>query len=159
MTEQRFSRLWKVAGLVAASGMIAATMAMAQAPAPADLPAHEATTLDGVFTAAQADRGVTTFTERGCVGCHGADFNGTPGGPGLIGGRFRLNWNNKLLSDLFDWVKANMPPGQAGSLTDVEYTDIIAALLRVNSMPASETVELDPATLNTILYQRVPPAQ
>jgi hypothetical protein len=35
-----------------------------------------------------------------------------------------------------------MPPGQTGSLRDQQYADIVAAILRGNSFPPSETVEL-----------------
>lgn len=98
----------------------------------------------GVYTDAQADRGQATFVSRGCSGCHAPDMTGTPGGPGLVRGGFPLLWYDKSVGEFMDWIVANMPPGNPGSLAPSEYVDIIAQILRANGFPASATVELTP---------------
>jgi hypothetical protein len=35
-----------------------------------------------------------------------------------------------------------MPPGQTGSLNDQQYTELVAALLKANDVPPSETMAL-----------------
>lgn len=98
----------------------------------------------GVYTDAQADRGMATFVSRGCSGCHAPDMTGTPGGPGLVRGGFPLLWYDKSVGEFMDWIVANMPPGNPGTLAPSEYADIIAHILRANGFPASATVELTP---------------
>ena len=96
--------------------------------------AQERTVWDGVYSAAQAERGVKRYEEN-CSACHGADMMGGPGVPGLAGAEFLFNWNNKTAADLFEFLKTNMPPGQQGSLRDDQYLDIAAAMLKTNEFP------------------------
>ncbi|MCW5715782.1 MAG: hypothetical protein KIT43_14830 [Bauldia sp.] len=111
----------------------------------------------GVYTDVQADRGMATFTSRGCAGCHGADMNGTPGGPGLVRGGFPLLWYDKSVGEFMDWIVANMPPGNPGSLGPSEYADIVAQILRANGFPASETIELTPENAPGAMITRATP--
>jgi mono/diheme cytochrome c family protein len=102
------------------------------------------TVWDGVYTAAQADRGLKLYTEN-CATCHGAEMVAGAGAPSLAGPEFQFSWNKKPASELFDYMKSFMPPGQPGGLTDPQYADIVAVLLRANKFPESATAEL-PAT-------------
>ncbi|GEM83885.1 c-type cytochrome [Meiothermus hypogaeus] len=111
-----------------------------QAVAPAN-PSGPRTVLNGVFTAAQADRGRAAYLDggNGCAGCHGSELGGSPGGPGLVRATFRSRWGGKTVGELFEYTKTRMPPGRTGSLSDQAYIDIIAFILRSNNYPAGQT--------------------
>ncbi len=144
----RYTRV-KAFVAVASLGFAAATVAVAQDAAPAEI---TASVQDGVYTEEQADRGMEAFQSRGCIGCHGGDFHGTPGGPRLTGLGFMINWGDQPASVVFEWMRENMPPGAAGTLSSQTYADILATIFRANEFPAGD-VELDPETLNTILIE------
>lgn len=94
------------------------------------------------FTAAQAARGEKAYADA-CALCHGADMAGGPGVPSLSGPDFAFGWKSKPTAELFDYIHKNMPPGQAGSLGDQQYLDIVAAILAKNGVAAGQT-ELAP---------------
>jgi mono/diheme cytochrome c family protein len=93
------------------------------------------TVWDGVYSEAQADRGLETFKSQ-CAACHGESMQGGGGAPAAAGAEFVFSWNNKSTGELLDYLKMNMPPGQAGSLSDQRYTDIIAAIFKTSEFPA-----------------------
>jgi len=94
------------------------------------------TVWDGVYSGPQADRGTKLYAEQ-CSSCHGQEMKGGPGAPGLSGPEFQFSWDKKTVGGLFDYAKMFMPPGQAGMLTDQQYADIAAALLKGNGFPAA----------------------
>lgn len=99
----------------------------------------------GGYTEAQAARGVRTFNAN-CSMCHGETLAGGPGTPPLAGPEFMFGWKAKDAADLFAYVKANMPPGTAGSLSDREYADVVAVLLKANGHAAGNAeLGTDPA--------------
>ena len=114
-----------------------------------------ASTLDGIYSAAQAERGLAVYTEH-CEMCHAPNFTGTPGAPGLTGPAFVFNWDGMTMAALFDYVKTMMPPGEVGSLSDQDYIDALATILQANAFPAKDGVELstDPDTLAGLSFQR-----
>ncbi len=80
---------------------------------------------DGVYSAAQADRGTKTFVAR-CASCHQRDeFTGT----------FLNGWNGKTLDGLLEMVRTSMPEDNPGSLTPQEYADVLAFILSRNAFP------------------------
>jgi cytochrome c553 len=91
-------------------------------------------TMAGVFSAPQAARGEETYMGV-CVSCHPAGTYKTAA--------FRANWKGRPLSDLFDQVREKMPKNDPASLSQMEYAQIIAYLLKINGVPAGET-ELAP---------------
>jgi quinoprotein glucose dehydrogenase len=93
---------------------------------------------DGVYTAAQAQRGKELY-DGGCASCHGGDLDGLEVGPALIGGAFRWNWNATTLADLYDRIHKLMPPGAPEQFSEKEGADILAYVLSCNKMPAGET--------------------
>jgi cytochrome c len=111
---------------------------------------------DGVYSAAQAERGDKQYDEN-CSACHGADKAGGAGIPGLAGAEFLFNWNGKSVADLFDFLKTNMPPGQQGSLRDDQYLDIVAAILKTNEFAAGSDLPADVAALKSITITRAKP--
>lgn len=113
------------------------------AMAPAASPAVAGRTVwDRVYTEAQAARGSRLFSEH-CALCHSEKMTGGLGGAdALIGPEFRYLWADKSVGELFVILRAKMPPGEAGSLSDQEYADILAAILRGNGFPAGQEQEL-----------------
>jgi mono/diheme cytochrome c family protein len=90
--------------------------------------AQEKTVDQGVYTTAQAARGAKLF-ESHCVMCHRE-----PGGtaPVLAGERFTKSFSDATLQTVFTTVKTTMPRSAPGSLSDGEYVDLVAYLLKIN---------------------------
>ena len=129
----------RINGLIA---LAAAALAVVAAAAVNVVHAQAPRTVwDGVYTAAQAERGTKVYTDQ-CSTCHGSEMKGGPGIPGLVGPEFQFSWNKKPVGGIFDYAKMFMPPGQSGSLTDQQYVDIVAAVLQNNGFPPSPTAEL-----------------
>ena len=141
MTINGTIRLAAVALFAAAAG---ATLAGQAAPVSAPVSAQARTVWDGVYTTAQAERGLKLYAAN-CSSCHGAEMVAGAGAPSLTGPEFPFSWNKKPASGLFDYARMFMPPGQAGSLSGQQYADIVAALFKASEFPASATTEL-PAT-------------
>jgi cytochrome c5 len=91
--------------------------------------AQDKTVDQGVYTAAQAARGTRLF-ESNCAMCHRE-----PGGtaPVLAGERFTKTFSDATLQTVFTTIKTTMPRQAPGSLSDAEYVDLVAHLLRINS--------------------------
>ena len=94
------------------------------------------TTADGVYSAAQAERGAADYARR-CARCHGDNLDGVGAAPMLYSSRFLDRWREDSLSTLFEYISRNMPAdANAGSLSEGEYLDILTYLLSVNELPA-----------------------
>jgi mono/diheme cytochrome c family protein len=85
------------------------------------------TTLQGVYSAAQAGRGQKTY-ESICLSCHPL--------PTQTGGVFAKRWRGQTLADLYGYVAESMPKNDPGSLTPREIAQVVAYLLKINKMPA-----------------------
>ena len=129
-----------------AIGALSAIASVAGQGAP-DAPANQRTVLDGVFTAAQADRGGTVYGQK-CAECHeGADVDGPP----LTGAPFVDRWREDTLDRLFEFIKTRMPQPAPGSLSDAAYVDVVAHLLHENSFPAGQRELTREALASTLL--------
>jgi S-disulfanyl-L-cysteine oxidoreductase SoxD len=93
------------------------------------------TVWDGVYTEAQATRGLTAFGQS-CAGCHAL---GAEGKAPLAGDAFWKSFAQKSVGDLLEFVSANMPNGTPGSLDESTYRDIVALMLKSNGFPAGNT--------------------
>jgi len=83
--------------------------------------------LDSVFSVIQVERGTITY-EESCGVCHQpAQFTGSA---------FIDAWKGQTVFDFFSLVKTTMPYGSPSSLTNRNYTDILAYLLSLNGFPA-----------------------
>ena len=101
---------------------------------------------DGVYTAAQAERGEAVFKSR-CASCH------TPGY--FTDDNFYTNYADKPLWQLFDVVSDSMPEDDPGSLKIDQYADVISFLLKLNKFPAGETeLPTDKDALSEILIEK-----
>ncbi len=108
------------------------------------------TTMSGVYTAAQADRGEQTYMNV-CVGCHPA---GTYAGPD-----FRLYWKGSSVSDLFNLLHDTMPKSDPGALPAADYAQVLAYLLKINGAPAGKTeLPADSNALKKIIFAFPPKA-
>ncbi len=116
---------------------IAASAWLAGAAALAALPAGAKTVWDGVYSAAQAQRGHTQFDNH-CAACHGAGLSGNAndGFPPLSGKVFLYNWNSLTVDMLFDRIHLTMPQDHPGSLDAATAADITAFILAANEFPA-----------------------
>jgi mono/diheme cytochrome c family protein len=93
------------------------------------------TVWNGVYTEAQAARGVTAFGQS-CAGCHALAAEGKAP---LVGDPFWKSFAQKTVGDLLEFVSANMPNGTPGSLNESTYRDIVALMLKSNGFPAGTT--------------------
>ena len=66
-----------------------------------------------------------------CASCHGAALEGGQFGPPLKGPAFATRWGARG-GELLGIVRASMPPGAAGALTDTEYRALVDLLLAAN---------------------------
>ncbi len=105
-----------------ASGPITPT-----ASAPAQL-----TVRDGVFSQAQVDAGALVY-ENSCKNCHDMRFYNTT----------LRAWENRPVLDFWYSIIGQMPADNPGSLTDNEYTDVIAYILSESGFPAGNRT-MDP---------------
>ena len=89
----------------------------------------------GAFLDAQAASGRTAYG-RSCASCHGTTLRGAAHGPDLTGPSFLSNWGPQTAAALYEYVRAEMPPGLGGSLPSGTYLSIVAYLLQVNGHAA-----------------------
>lgn len=113
-----------------------------------------ASTWDGVYTDAQAQRGMEQYLQH-CSVCHSASLQGNNEAPPLVG-RFMPDWAESPLSDLYDYVGTAMPLDRPGSLNATANADIVAYLLKANGFPSGQS-ELGPGNLQSIRFDIRPP--
>lgn len=121
-------RRWRTLGaaVLAASGLAATFTAVSGQVKPGPF----------TFTDAQATRGARLY-EASCQGCHGAGLTGGPGGPALSTPVFRGRWRTQPGDALFTFMREKMPPQAPGSLSDQDYVDVMAYLVRANGVKAT----------------------
>lgn len=87
----------------------------------------------GVYTSAQATRGGPLFDER-CTACH------QPNGSAVIltGDWMGRKYGESTLDVAFTKIKT-MPRGAPNSLTETQYLDVLAHLLKTNGFPEGST--------------------
>ena len=96
---------------------------------------------DGVFSAAQAERG-RGFYLANCSECHGATLEGGEK-QALKGDRFYADWQETTVDYMLGRISKNMPFSEDGSLAGTlgtpTYVDIVAHILNSNGFPAGPT--------------------
>lgn len=102
---------------------------------------------EGVFSPTQADRGEVTYREV-CANCHTlSQFRGEA---------FELAWAGRTVRDLFRLIRSSMPNDNPGALTDQQYIDVVAYLLKLNRYPTGETeLAADENVLRRIRIEQV----
>jgi len=117
------------------------------------------TVWDGVYTEAQAKRGLPLYNEH-CLDCHGDDLEGDAETPPLRGGQFLTNWDGQKLGDLYTRIRRDMPlNSEAGKLSPTVVADLVAYVLSINRFPPGDK-ELPhaPEVLNEIRFESQRPA-
>ena len=148
------------AGVVSLTQLGCASRAIQPVPASqtAAVPDEPAGTVwAGVYSAAEALRGQTTYREN-CTYCHGMFLDGDDAdGPALTGIRFLTQWDGRSVGDLVTQVSRTMPRGNAGALSNADYRALIAYVLQENGMPAGAApLPADPALLAQVVITRRP---
>jgi hypothetical protein len=109
---------------------------------------------NGVYTAAQAERGKENFV-KSCSNCHNADLNGSVRAPSLRGEHFMGNWGNGSANALFVKLRDSMPATYPDTVPEAIKIDILSYLLQVNGFPAGKTeLKLDQDELDDIQIVR-----
>ena len=98
----------------------------------------QSSTRDGVYTAAQAERGKTAYNKE-CAACHSETLDGGGQAPPLAGAEFIGNWAGQPLAELFDKMQSSMPADKPGQLSPSTNADILAYLLSASKFPAGQT--------------------
>jgi len=88
----------------------------------------------GVYTAAQAERGRTSYNSA-CLRCHGDALQGNTA-PALSGERFFTTWGSEPIASLFAKIRDTMPPNFGTSIDDQTKLDIVAYILQTNGFPS-----------------------
>lgn len=128
-------------------GLVRCFLAATLAAAGGLLVAQSRSVWTGVYTPEQADRGRRLYV-RECAQCHGATLMGAEGGSELVGNSFLAHWEKKSVGDLFDLIRKTMPDAAPGSLTERQYLDVLAYMLKENAFPAGK--EELPTTLEAL---------
>lgn len=101
----------------------------------------------GVYAEAQATRGKDIFGSI-CSSCHNIASQS--------GASFAKRWNGVALSELYLVMSETMPKDDPGALTDKERADVIAYMLKINSLPAGTSdLPSDPELLKKIVIDLV----
>ena len=107
----------------------------------AQTPSSTPSVWDGVFSAAQAERGNREF-QTNCSVCHGAELQGTADAKSLKGDRFWGDWKETSVDYLLARISQSMPFSEdgslAGTLSEQTYVDIVANILNTNGFPAGQ---------------------
>ena len=140
-----------VLALVLMSGSAAETAGGGAAFPAAAVQETTSSTLDGVFTSAQARRGRRVYNQN-CASCHGQQLRGGEMAPGVAGRDFIVFWTEIPVGSLFERVRMTMPEDGPGRLSDQEYSDVVAYMLDRNDYPSGETeLPVDKAALDRIM--------
>src|SRR5262245_17794234 len=117
------------------------------------LVAQPKTVADGVYSDEQADRGKALYQAQ-CSFCHLSDLSGQGFAPALVEDAFKGRWQDGKVGDLFTVVKQTMPQDKPASLSDKEYAEIVAFLLKTNGYPAGkQDAETERKALNQVSTQ------
>lgn len=149
----RGRRAGRLAGLAVPSSVavigalaLSATAAVAQNTGAAE--GTPRSTLDSVFTAAQAEAGQATFQER-CAACHAAGYFTTS--------TFSRSWTGRAVYYLYNTIRTTMPEDSPGSLRPGEVADLLAYILRLNAYPEGpEPLPDDTDALRLIVWEALP---
>ena len=112
-----------VTGLVGARGTVTAS--------------QEGGLSDGVYSDSQASRGGRVYRQA-CSSCHATSLEGGEMGPPLVGGPFLSPWEGESLGELMAYFQQTMPQDNPGGLSEQDYTDVLAYMLRVNEFPSGD---------------------
>ncbi len=100
--------------------------------------AAESSVKSGVYSAAQAERGLSVILGE-CARCHGNTLlGGENDTPPLVGAPFQSKWSGLTLGELFEKMYTTMPSDSPGRLSKSDYADALAYILATNKYPAGD---------------------
>jgi S-disulfanyl-L-cysteine oxidoreductase SoxD len=135
-----------VLGVLATATLVSAAAAQDTAKAGN---APERSTVEGVYTAAQADAGEAVFTGT-CAACHPTSQ--------FRGAAFQRTWHGQSVFAFYDQLRMMMPMDNPGGLSNEEYAAVVAYILRLNAYPAGEEpLPTGDSALKRIRFESVPP--
>jgi S-disulfanyl-L-cysteine oxidoreductase SoxD len=124
----------RTAGIIWLAGLlvaVAAHPAAAQANGAGGDAVSSKTIWDGVYTDAQATRGQRT-SQQNCGSCHSPSSEWSSS-------MFLTAWSGRAVRELHNHIKMTMPYDAPGRLSNEQYADIVAYMLKLNNVPAGET--------------------
>jgi mono/diheme cytochrome c family protein len=133
--------MWKALGSLTALLGAAAVVVAQNAPR---------SVRDGVYSASQAARGQELF-ESICMDCHEiAEFTGA--------GAYLDDVDGQPLWETFEYISAEMPEDEPGSLNPEDYAAVLAYVFSVYGLPSGETaLPVDEGSLEAITITRPAP--
>ena len=84
-----------------------------------------------IYTAQQAVAGRTVYAQQ-CAGCHRDNLTGSAEAPPLGGKGFVNAWGSRTTADFYKFIAVSMPVGAPASLSEAQYTNVVAYLLAAN---------------------------
>ena len=136
--------MWRIQKQAAAAvGVVAGVVAMLGAAAQDG----QRTIRDGVFSAAQAARGERLF-ESICTNCHEiTEFTAA--------GAYLEEVEGKPLWETFEYIWAEMPEDEPGSLNPEDYADVLAYIFSIYGLPSgAAALPIDRESLEAITIVR-----
>jgi len=132
LAAERFLVLMAVFGLAVAAEMLSSPVTAKEEPLGAT-PIQA-----GVYSDAQATSGRSAY-EKSCASCHGKQLEGGTAAA-LVGSRFMGKWGqgNHNVDELYFITRTQMPYGAGGTLSNKQYIDIVAYILKVNGYPSGQ---------------------
>ncbi|HXS06812.1 MAG TPA: cytochrome c [Rhizomicrobium sp.] len=113
---------------------------------------------DGAYTAAQAARGKTAYTQN-CARCHGSALEGNDEIPALNGSHLMVDFDGQTAADLVHRIQSTMPMDNPGSLSGATTADIAAFILQTNGLPAGNAeLPSDSSAQSLFHFDAVKPA-
>jgi len=109
---------------------------------------------DGVYSDTQATRGGRVYRQA-CSSCHARNLEGGEMGPGLRGRPFIAPWEGESLAELMAYVQETMPQDNPGGLSEQDYFDVLAYVLKTNEFPSGD-VDLTAQSIESIVIEIAP---
>lgn len=131
--------------IVAAVAAVGATLALAHEPqGPGEA---QASVLEGVYTAGQAERGRQVYADS-CTTCHAPDE--------FTGAIFET-WLGQPVGRFYSLIQGSMPEDNPGGLSSAQYADVVAYIFERNGYPAGDSdLPPDRVILNQIRIEEPP---
>ncbi len=123
----------RIMALVVTAAAVLAGAISLQAQAAAERPRI----WQGVYTAAQAERGRASYAST-CSRCHNPDLSGDRG-PALKGERFMATWGGGSVGRLFEKIRDTMPTFATSTIDEATKQDIVTFIMQTNGFPAGDT--------------------
>src|ERR1035438_6187372 len=90
------------------------------------------------YTPAQSNTGRLIYSSN-CASCHMRDLIGRNEAPPLTGANFIRTWGTRSTTELLEYIRTSMPPGNVGGLPPETCAGLVAFILEANgAAPGNE---------------------